>query len=80
MTSKYDVGNLPSNSTLTFVLVHRSWDFNVYSDLCCVRDMSAILSALLEALDPMEEGVEGGVAEEMDEEEDVYGGVVMLSC
>lgn len=74
MTSEYPHGiMLATNAVLNL----RSWDFNVYSDLCCVRDVSAILTALLEALDPMEEGVAGGVAEEMDEEEDEYEGVVM---
>lgn len=45
----------------------------MYSDLYSVRDISDVFDALLEALDPLEEGVVGGVAEEMGEE-DFYQG------
>lgn len=44
----------------------------MYSDLSDIRDIGAVFEALLEALDPLEEGVAGGVAASMDEE--AYGG------
>ena len=40
----------------------------MYSDLCGVRDLGIILDALLEALDPLQEGVAGGVSEAMEDE------------
>lgn len=48
------------------------------SDLSGVRDIGAILDALFEALDPLQEGVAGCVSEDMDEEEDEYGGNLEL--
>ena len=51
----------------------RAMDIDVYSDLCNVRDMNEVLDALLEALNPLEEGVSMGVAEEMDDENDYEG-------
>lgn len=61
-----------------FLLHFRAWDAEVYSDLSGVRDIGAILDALFEALDPLQEGVAGCVSEDMDEEEDEYGGNLEL--
>ena len=46
----------------------------MYSDLCSIRDLGAVMETLFEILNPLEEGVEGGVAEDMEEEEDDYDG------
>lgn len=55
------------------LILCRMWDVDVYSDLCGVRDISAIFDALLEVLDPTKESVAGGVAEDI-AEEDWYAG------
>jgi hypothetical protein len=59
---------------MNLLFLHRLWDTDVYSDLHSVRDISDVLDVLLEVLDPEMEGVVGGVAEDMDEE-DWYQGL-----
>ena len=50
---------------------------DVYSELYGVRDISAVFDALLEVLDPTNEGVAGGVAEDIAEEDWYAGGCIV---
>lgn len=54
----------------------REWDEDLYKQLYTLHDLSPIIDTLLEVLDPLQEGVAGCVAEDMDEGEDgEYAGI-----
>ncbi len=60
----------------TIYLVYcSSWasTIDLHSDLNKVRHLFGVLDTLLEVLDPLQEGVAGGVAEDMEDEEEYRG-------
>ena len=51
----------------------RTWDCDLHGDLSRIRNVFSVLDVLLEVLDPLQEGMAGGVAKATGKDENYEG-------